>query len=112
MAEQSGGGGRVARDASGDVPADPRAGAPGATPSGGEAGQGDEQAGQTDTPAASNEVGRVGEPRMGKGGYGNDTGFVGGTVGATDGGAAGEAGGVEGVEGAGEAGTNAPDRGM
>lgn len=45
--------------------------------------------GSPDTSAADpsdGDVGRVGEsPRQGQGGYGNDTGFTGGTVGATDG---------------------------
>lgn len=49
--------------------------------------------GSPDTSAADGDVGRVGEsPRQGQGGYGNDTGFTGGTVGATDGMSAGAAG--------------------
>ena len=40
--------------------------------------------------AAAGEIGRVGAPeRGGEGGYGNDTGFAGGTTGAQEGAAAG-----------------------
>jgi hypothetical protein len=91
MNEQTGGAGRrddtqdqLRAEPARDATAQPSQQGDGAE-TGASAGGAAEGAQGADAPGADHEVGRVGEsPRKGQGGYGNDTGFVGGTQGATD----------------------------
>ena len=80
MNEQTGGAGR--RD---DTQDQAQAAQPPQAAQQGDGAEAGAAAGSADAQGAAEEPGRIGEsPRQGQGGYGNDTGFTGGTQGATD----------------------------